>query len=176
MEEKKIGEIMEEKFVKNANKVSRDLKRDLRYFMSICSRREYCEQDILKKCLKRKISEKDSAEILSLLKKDKFVDNQRYSTSYTRDKTLITGWGPIKIRYALKIKAISDDNINDALDNLDVDDKIRADKRLSDILLRKWKSYRGEENNYIKKQKLIKFAANRGYSYSQIKFILDNLQ
>ena len=76
---------------------------------TLCSRREYCSGDMLKKAaeyLSRYGCEPDmvpdaAEEVLEALRKDRYVDDLRYASSFARDKSGIAGWGPVKIRYAL---------------------------------------------------------------------------
>ena len=90
---------------KDVTKVLDNLRRQ-------CSRREYCVSDVMKKA--RKALEGDEAqvrEVVDKLLKDKYVDDSRYAAAYAREKSSVSGWGDVKIRYMLSSKGISGDVI-----------------------------------------------------------------
>ena len=73
----------------------------------LCSRREYCSADILKKAENALSGDKELAKrVLAELTKEKYVDDLRYATAFSRDKSTIAGWGVTKIRYALCSKGV----------------------------------------------------------------------
>ena len=85
------------------NKILDNLRRQ-------CSRREYCTSDVLKKAEKALEGDRDKAmQVLQALVADKYVDDLRYCEAYAREKSSISGWGEVKIRYMLSAKGISRD-------------------------------------------------------------------
>ena len=135
-----------------------------------CSRREYCTSDILKKAEKALDGDKDAAEkVLQNLVKEKYVDNLRYASAYAREKSAISGWGEVKIRYMLSAKGIERDVISQALEDVDVQ---RADNRLVKLLENKYRTLREDTQC---KLKLLRFALGRGYSYEEVSRHIDAL-
>ena len=135
-----------------------------------CSRREYCTSDILKKAEKALDGDKDAAEkVLQSLVKEKYVDNLRYASAYAREKSAISGWGEVKIRYMLSAKGIERDVISQALEDVDVQ---RADNRLVKLLENKYRTLREDTQC---KLKLLRFALGRGYSYEEVSRHIDAL-
>lgn len=129
-----------------------------------CSRREYCSSEILAKALKSLDSDTEAAsEVVASLIKDGFVSDLRYATAFARDKSALTGWGPVKIRYALAAKKIDRETIDAALSDTDSE---KAQDRLEKLLLAKKKTLEGDPQA---KLKLIKFALSRGYEYDQVR-------
>ena len=131
---------------------------------NICSKREFCVKDILAKALK--LTEGDSAlaeEIVASLVENRFVDDARYAGAFAREKSRLDGWGPIKIRYALRSKGIAPADIDAALSSVDFE---AAGERLGKLLEAKARSLEGDPQ---KKFKLIKYALSRGYEYDQIR-------
>ena len=54
---------------------------------ALCSRREYCTQDVMKKALKALEGDRHAAEqVLETLVAEKYVDDLRYAGAYCRDK------------------------------------------------------------------------------------------
>ena len=135
-----------------------------------CSRREYCTSDILKKAEKALDGDKDAAEkVLQNLVKEKYVDNLRYASAYAREKSAISGWGEVKIRYMLSAKGIERDVISQALEDVDVQ---RAGNRLVKLLENKYRTLREDPQC---KLKLLRFALGRGYSYDEVNGHVDAL-
>ena len=127
-----------------------------------CSRREYCTSDVLKKAEKALEGDKEQAlHIVAELVKEKYVDELRYAAAYAREKSSLSGWGEVKIRYMLSAKGISKDVISQALAGID-DDK--AQSRLEKLLANKYRSLKDDPQW---KLKLLRFALGRGYSYDE---------
>ncbi|MBQ3710907.1 MAG: RecX family transcriptional regulator [Bacteroidales bacterium] len=137
---------------------------------NLCVRREYCTSDIRRKALDR--CEGDAAladEMVTSLKADRFVDDVRYASAFAREKSSLTGWGPVKIRFALRAKGIADSDIAAGLAEIEED---RASSRLASLLQNKWKSLSDDPAGRLK---LIRFALSRGYEYSQVEGIVDEI-
>ena len=133
-----------------------------------CARREYCSEDIRQKALKALDGDAQAAsEMLEALLADGYVSDLRHASAYAREKAAIGGWGPIKIRYALRAKKISSETINEALQEIDCS---AADARLERLIQAKKKSLEGDPQM---KLKLIKFALSRGYEYDKVASLLD---
>lgn len=131
---------------------------------ALCSRREYCSSEIMAKALKALDSDAEAAsELVSALVKDGFVSDLRYATAFARDKSSLTGWGPIKIRYALSVKKIDRETIDAALSDTDSE---KAQEKLEKLILAKKKTLEGDPQARLK---LIKFALSRGYEYDQVR-------
>lgn len=137
---------------------------------NLCVRREYCTSDIRRKALDRCEGDKAMAdELVASLKADRFVDDVRYASAFAREKSSLTGWGPVKIRFALRAKGISESDIAAGLAEIESD---RAASRLESLLQNKWKSLSDDPAGRLK---LIRFALSRGYEYSQVEGIVDEI-
>lgn len=129
-----------------------------------CSKREYCTRDVRQKAMKALEGDAAAAdEIVASLVNDRYVDDLRYASAFAREKASLSGWGPIKIRYALRAKGLGESDISAALEEIDSD---KADERLRRLLEVKAKSLEGDPQRRLK---LIKFALSRGYDYDDIK-------
>lgn len=145
-------------------------KKVLSQFQRQCSRREYCPDDILRKAESRLGGDIESArEILESLQSDRYVDEFRYASAFAREKASISGWGPVKIRYALSAKKIGRETIDSALEEVDAQG---ADSRLESLLRNKAKSLSSDPQA---KLKLLKFALSRGYEYDRVKGSVDRI-
>lgn len=136
----------------------------------LCSRREYCVADILKKAADGLEGDRGAAqEVVDVLVEEKYVDDLRYASAYARDKSAIQGWGEVKIRYMLSAKGVSRDVVDKALQEIDQD---KADGRLEKLLQNKYKSLRDDPQCRLK---LLRFALGRGYGYEEVASIVKHL-
>ncbi len=137
----------------------------------LCSRREYCRSEIMKKALTA--LEGDSAaasEIVATLVEEKYIDELRYASAFARDKSSIAGWGEVKIRFMLSSKGIPKEIIEKALGEID---EGKASGKLARILETKAKALKDDPRI---KMKLLRFALGRGYEYDEVKEILNRVQ
>lgn len=147
-----------------------------------CSKREYCSGQIRDKIEKmcrrgkfeggRFLSADETEEIISLLKKEKFVDDSRFAEFYVRDKARFNKWGRVKIRLKLKQLGVEDSIINSAIEKNSL---VFKTDELEDILRKKWNSLKQEESNLSKKQKVLRYALSKGFEWGEIIPVLDKL-
>ena len=129
-----------------------------------CSKREYCRSDIRAKALKALDGDAAAADaVLESLSAEGYVDDRRYAGAFARQKAALDGWGPVKIRYALKMKGIAALDIDEALSSVDPD---AAGRRMRKLLDAKARSLEGDPQARFK---LIKYALSRGYEYEDVK-------
>ena len=137
---------------------------------ALCSRREYCRKDVMKKVMTALDGDVAKAEeVVAKLVEERYVDDLRYATAFARDKASIAGWGEAKIRYMLSSKGIDRELIAQALD--EVDDK-RAEIRLEKLMENKVRSLKDDPQRRLK---LLRFGLGRGYSYDQVTEIIDKM-
>ena len=147
-----------------------DIEKVMDRMRRLCSRREYCSADILKKAADALDGDDAKAsEVLGRLVEEKYVDDLRYASAFARDKSAISGWGEVKIRYMLSAKGVSRDIIDRALDEIDSE---RAGIRLERLLENKWKSLKDDPQGRIK---LIRFALGRGYGYDVVNSVINDI-
>ena len=135
-----------------------------------CAKREYCRSDIYSKALKA--LEGDSvkaAEVTDRLVADGYISDLRYASAFAREKAGLTGWGPVKIKFALSAKHIDRGTIDAALGEIDSD---KAASKLDKLLAAKWKTLEGDPQA---KLKLIKFALGRGYEYAEVQKAIEDI-
>ena len=136
----------------------------------LCSRREYCVEDIRQKALKALDGDAAlAAEVVETLVKEKYVDDLRYASAFARDKSSIQGWGEVKIRYMLSAKKVSREVIDQALSEIDTE---RASSKLQKLLETKYRSLREDPQCRLK---LLRFALGRGYSYDEVNSLINTL-
>ncbi|MDD3844050.1 MAG: regulatory protein RecX [Bacteroidales bacterium] len=127
----------------------------------VCSGRELCVTDVLRRLRKYSISQDDLSWVVESLLKDGFVDESRYAKAFVRDKVLLSGWGVKKIIWALKNKGIDKLVIDEAIKEITLSEE---PVRLEAILKYKLKSYRKTDNAKQLNNKMVRFALSRGFS------------
>ena len=127
----------------------------------LCARSEQCEYDIMQKLIRARLSPPQRDDIMTFLKKERFIDNARYARAYTSDKCRFSAWGPYKIRAALSAKRISPQDIRSALSSIDEEEWMEAASRACHSKGSKMElnGEDGKENRV----KLYRFMINRGF-------------
>ena len=105
--------------------------------------------------------------VVDALVADKYVDDARYASAFAREKASIQGWGPVKIRFQLRSKGISDADIASGMSEIE---EPKAARKLESVLATKYRTLQGDPQC---KLKLLKFALSRGYEYQEVSSILD---
>ncbi len=113
--------------------------------------------DVKMKLQSWKIDESIISEIILQLKKEDFIDEERFAIAYANGKLRNNRWGKNKIYYALQQKQVPDLTIQIALNSIDEDEYIKilkaviASKNIND------------ENQFRCNQKLVKYAMQKGF-------------
>ena len=137
---------------------------------NLCSRREYCCSDIMKKAMTALDGDRQKAEeVLKVLVEEKYIDELRYASAFARDKSSLAGWGETKIRYMLSSKGIPRDVVDRSLE--DVDDS-KAKTRLEKLMENKYRSLKDDPQCRLK---MLRFGLGRGYGYDEVADVLKQL-
>jgi regulatory protein len=145
-----------------------DYETALKRAAALCSSQEQCTSHIRQKLNSWKVSEQDAEKVIQVLKREKFLDDTRYASFYVKDKFRFNGWGKIKLRVMLAQKGIAEQAIEDALNQIDPE---RYRQRCEAIISEKAATLR-ETNQFKRKGKLFRFAAQRGFESDLIHQIL----
>ncbi len=137
---------------------------------NLCSIQEKCSSDILNKLRQWNISENDREKIIASLKKDKFLDDKRFAEFFVRDKQKLNKWGKEKIKYALLHKGLEQDIIDDALSTLVPGN---FEETLRELLSKKAREL-SKYKSFERKNRLIRFAIQRGFNYDLVFRIVDD--
>ena len=133
-----------------------------------CSRSERCISDIRRKMDEWEIPLRQQNQIIQQLQKEKFLDEARYCKAFVNDKSRYNRWGAYKISFELKQKQIPEALIREALKNLNPEENL---ERLRLLIEQKKKSVKGK-NEWEIRQKLLRFAASRGFAQEEIEKVL----
>ena len=128
-----------------------------------CSHSERCIWDVCQKMETWEVPFDQRNQIIQYLQKEKFIDEERYCRAFVNDKAKYNRWGNIKIKYELCKKQIPEPLIREALKNLNPAETL---ERLRTLLEQKKKSVKGK-NEWEIRQKLLRFAASKGFSQEE---------
>lgn len=137
----------------------------------ICSRKEYSPFDILQKLLKLQLNKDEIERIIAKLKKENYLNEERFARSFVTDKIRFNGWGVKKIEMHLRYKQLSQNIIDGVLSEYS---NAELNSSLQSILEKKWKQIKGE-SDYEKKGKLIKYTLGKGFKMSDIISCIERL-
>ena len=151
---------------------------------ALCSVSEHCESEIREKLQKVAMPAHDIQRLIDELYDDGYLDTARYCRAFSRDKLRFAHWGRIKIQQALRMKGLPDSDIRLALNALDEELGDEYQRILQETLDQKARSlglsladddnddYDDDDcepsDRYARRQKLIRFAASRGFTMDEI--------
>ena len=130
-----------------------------------CMRREMCRWDADRKMIGWELPVAERRQVLELLCRDRFIDEQRYARAFARDKYRFSKWGKEKIRQGLKLRKIPPEDILCGLEEIPED---AEQKNLEILLQKKAGTLKAGTSLYDKKTKLIRYALGRGFRSDQV--------
>jgi len=122
-----------------------------------CAYQERSIFDVKKKLMSWDIDEAIVSEIILQLKKEDFINEERFTLAFATGKLRNNRWGRNKISYALHLKQVPDLTIQIALNSLDEDEYINI---LKNVLSSKTIN---DDNEYRRNNKLVKYAQQKGF-------------
>ena len=147
-----------------------DYDKCLSRLQRLCSKAEYCRSQMYTKALRDLEGDADAAKrVVDSLVADRYVDDARYASAFAREKSSIQGWGPVKIRFQLRSKGISDVDIASGMSEIE---EPKAARKLESVLAAKYRTLQGDPQC---KLKLLKFALSRGYEYGDVAAAVDSV-
>ena len=131
---------------------------------AFCSTGEHCESEVREKLQKAAVSATVADRIVARLYDEQYLDTARYCRAFARDKLLFNHWGRVKIGQALRMKGLPQADIATALDELPEEEYKEI---LAALLAQKARSLH-DEDDYIRRGKLIRFALGRGFTMEEV--------
>lgn len=132
-----------------------------------CSKAERAESDILKKLSTWELEPSACYRIINHLKKENYLNEERFCRSFVNDKMRFNRWGRNKIIFELKKKRISENLIQNVLAEIeDQETEDTFESQLESLILNKMKTVKGKDK-YDIRNKLLRFALGRGFTIDQ---------
>ena len=141
------------------NKRVYDINIAIERIKNYCALQDRCQWDVILKLREWGLKQATKDHILEILITNKFIDEERFSTSFCRGKFRIKNWGKRKIVNELRRKQISSICINTGLK--EINDK-EYDLVLEKLFYQKEKSIK-DKNQFIRKTKIANFLIQRGF-------------
>ena len=143
----------------------------LQKLAALCSQSEHCTSEMKEKMTRWGIDEDAQQRVVEYLMANRYVDDRRYARSFVNDKLKYNKWGPRKIEQSLWMKHIDESILREALDDVDNEEYISV---LRPLLTSKRKTTKAE-TDYEMNQKLLRFAIGRGFTFEQVKEVIDDV-
>lgn len=130
------------------------------YFLFLLGRREYSAFELLNKVPD---FQEEALAVLKELQEQNYQNDERFARHFARYQQQ-RGQGKLKIQNELKLKGISGDLIQEALNHLDFSDGLEA------LYRRKFPNPPADEKDRAKR---MRFLMGRGFSYGEIAKLLN---
>ncbi|MGL6115213.1 MAG: regulatory protein RecX [Cetobacterium sp.] len=125
----------------------------------LLSKKDYCEKDLREKLYNKYLNKIVVSRVLEILREKGYLDDLEYAKSYINTHN----YSKAKLKYMLKQKGISDEVIEELLEN-------QKEKELEN-LKREYKKVKGRD-----KDKQIASLMRKGFCYGDIKKIIEENQ
>lgn len=142
----------------------------LRKLGDLCARSEHCSGEIAEKMRKWGLAAEVQERIIDRLIDLKYIDDERFTQAFVRDKIAYNKWGRRKIEQALWIKKIDKRISQPILDEVKDEEYLEV---LRPLMKSKYKTIKAE-TDYERAMKLIKFAMGRGFTIDLIRQCVDD--
>ena len=139
--------------------ISEDFKKAYQYFAGRCSKKELSEREVMVGLQKFQLKLSEKHKLINKLKKEKYIDHDRYAKAFTHDRFNFYKWGKLKIKQHLLIKGIEEPLIDDALNLID-EDTYQA--LIKDLALKK-KAQIIIDDSFQAKQKICNALNTKGF-------------
>jgi regulatory protein len=152
----------------NIKKGANDISMDRNIFLKACNfcvYQERTQDEVRKRLLEWNVYGNENEEIIAELITENFINEERFAKIYAGSKFRVKKWGRNKILQSLKLKKISDYCINKGMAEIDNEEYILV---LQALIHKKNHSLMSEKNQFIRHQKVAKYAMQKGYESTQI--------
>lgn len=140
----------------------------------LCSKMERCPEDVRRSLYRWGIDRSEWEGIIDKLKQNQFIDEQRYTRAYIREKLSVGRWGTAKITAGLRAKRIDRHMIELCMSEL-VDSGTMDERLERQLRQRVEKEQTKERSEYQLRATLFRWAASRGFDFDQINTTLNKI-
>ena len=153
------------------NKIS-DPKKALLKAQKYCAYQERCHQEVREKLYEWRVLPEVLENTIAELIIANFINEERFAKVYAGGKFRIKKWGRIKIEGKLRSKNISVYCIKKGLAEIDEEDYL---KTLREIIEKKARNL-DEKNDYLRKNKIARYAIRKGFEPGLVWEVLKELE
>jgi regulatory protein len=148
-----------------------DLTQMLQKSEAFCAYQERSSFEVIEKLKRMGAEDGEILQVLNALIDARFLDDERFAKAYAVGKLRIKHWGVNKIKQGLQLKRIDRELIAQAIAAMYNEENYIG--ILQQVAQRKWQELHKEKDPWMRKQKLFRFLASRGFNYdefSELKF------
>ncbi len=127
-----------------------------------CAWRERCSKEVEEKLKAQGAKERQIVAVIDQLGKEGFIDNQRFAKTYVRAKFENNRWGKVKIKAELMQRNISNENINNALGEIDEENYKQT---LRTLIIKKIHDLTAKKKDHVR-EKTAAYCIQKGYEPS----------
>jgi regulatory protein len=135
-----------------------------------CARAERSPRQVRDKLQRLNVQQDEWEEHLEYLRTEGYQDDGRFARAYVRDHLFLQHWGPVKIRYGLRMEAIEEAVSGEALAAIAAEDWLAALEKLLRQRLGEPPFPRLAAEEY---GALSRFILQRGFTSQQLKAVLE---
>jgi len=156
----------EEKIILKENIIYEGYDQAIKYI----TKKMRSKKEIIKYLESKELDKETISEIIKILKKNGYINDEAYAEVYINDRILLSNDGPNKIKKYLLETGV-DKNI--------IEEKIKLFKRNDELekiekIVNKMKNANRNKSAYILKNKILDYLNNLGYDKSTVLEVLDN--
>ena len=157
---------------RNLKKKISDPKKALLKAQKYCAYQERCHQEVREKLYEWRVLPEVLENTIAELITSNFINEERFAKVYAGGKFRIKKWGRIKIEGKLRSKNISVYCIKKGLAEIDEEDYL---KTLREIIEKKARNL-DEKNDYLRKNKIARYAIRKGFEPGLVWEVLKELE
>lgn len=136
-----------------------------------CARQERSTKEVQAKLHQWGASEKEAEQLLKQLVKEGFLDEARFAAHYAVSKSRQKGWGRRKIEQGLRQKGVPGALIAAGLRAIEAGEE---DDQLRLAVAKRWERTK-DGDPYLRKAKLVRYFAGKGFDADRVEAIVDGL-
>lgn len=136
-----------------------------------CAYQERSKYEVEKKLKNFNLPPAQLKEILISLEENEYLNEERFAKLYTSGKFRIKKWGKIKIASELRIKKIPQSVIQNALNQINLNEYKQT---IKDLIKKKERQLK-KDTGTIKNQKILRFVLSKGFESSMIIPLLEEV-
>ena len=148
-------------------------KEALAKLTALCARGEHSTGEMIDKLNRWGMTDEAAqARIMAYLTQQRYVDDERFTRAFVRDKIAYNKWGRRKIEQALWAKGIDKATQTKILDEIDDSEYLSV---LKPLLQAKQRTLRAD-SDYEARGKLVRYALQRGFTFDIISQCIDDAE
>ncbi len=136
---------------------------------ALCAQAEHCSYEMTEKMHRWGLPDEVQARIMARLTQERYIDDERYSRLFVREKIKFNKWGRRKVAQALMAKRIDHETMQRVLDDVDDEEYLAVLRPLLKSKRRQLKPMTPYETT----SRLVRFALGRGFTMDLIRQCID---